>query len=426
MKQNVTKLEKSNMIELEITVPAEEFDSAIDKAYQKMKNRFKIDGFRKGKIPKQVIVKMYGIEVFYEEAANILIPKAYDEVMAESDLDVVSRPDIEVKEIGQGKDFVFTATVAVKPEVKLGDYKSIEFSEQDLEVSDKDLEDKILSIRKQHSRKIKITDRAVENGDTVTIDFEGFIDNEPFEGGKGLDYQLEIGSHTFIDNFEEQLIGKNIGDDVEVNVTFPKDYHKEELAEKPALFKVKIKSIEFTELPEFNEELLSDISEKEDETIESYKETLKEQIKKEKEAAARYNKEEELLNKLVAMCEIDIPEAMLNTQVNNSYRDFVYRLQQQGLSIEQYEKYTGMTRQSLAESMKVQAEQRIRTRLILEAIAKEENIEVTDEELLESISMYAMSVGMTADKLKEEMSNKELENAKLDVAVKKVVDKLLA
>lgn len=419
MSLQVEKLEK-NMAKLTIEVPAEEVEKAIDRAYQKQKSKISIPGFRKGKVPRQMVEKMYGAGVFYEDAANDMISTAYDTAAAESGLEIVSQPKIEVTQLEKGSAFIFTAEVAVKPEVTLGEYKGVEVPKADVAVTDEDVMAEIDKEREQNARIVTVDDRAVEDGDMTVIDFEGFIDGVAFEGGKGEDYPLTIGSHSFIDTFEEQLIGKNIGEEVEVNVTFPEEYHSEELKGKPAMFKVTVKEIKKKELPELDNDFVEDISEFD--TVEEYKESIKKNLEEKKAKEAVAAKEDAAISKIIENAQMDIPDPMVEMQVRQMAEDFSRRLSQQGLSVEQYFQYTGMTAEMLLEQMKPQALQRIQARLVLEAIAVAENIEVTEEEVDKEIADMAAAYQMEVDKLKDLLSDKDKENMKLDIAVSKAAE----
>ncbi len=419
MSLQVENLEK-NMVKLTIEATAEEFEAALEKAYQKNKGKMNVQGFRKGKAPRVIIEKMYGAGIFYEDAANIIIPDAYEKAVDESKLDIVSRPEIDVVQIEKGKSFIFTAEVAVKPEVTLGQYMGIEVEKKPVEVTEDDINAELNKVRDQNSRTITIDDRAVQDGDMTVIDYEGFIDGTPFEGGKGDDYSLTIGSHSFIDTFEDQLIGKKIGEEVEVNVTFPAEYHVAELANKPALFKVTIKEIKVKELPELDDDFAQDVSEFD--TLADYKEDIKKHILEGKEKDAKRAKEDAIVEKIIENATMEIPDAMIETQTKQMADEFAQRLQMQGLSIEQYFQFTGMNIQKLLEEMKPQALDRINTRLVLEAIVKAENIVISDEELEKEIADMAASYKMEVDKLKELISDKEKEQITLDMAVQRAVD----
>lgn len=419
MSLQVETLEK-NMAKLTIEVSAEEVESALQRAYQKQKSKISIPGFRKGKVPRQMVEKMYGVGVFYEDAANDMIPAAYENAAAESGLEIVSQPKIEVVQIEKGKEFIFTAEVAVKPEVELGEYKGVEVPKTETEVTEEDIMAEIDKEREQNSRIITVDDRAVEDGDMTVIDFEGFVDGEAFEGGKGENYPLTIGSHSFIDTFEEQLIGKNIGEEVEVNVTFPEEYHAEELKGKPALFKVTVKEIKKKELPELDDDFVEDVSEFS--TVAEYKDSIKNKIEERKAKEAKAAREDAALEKIIENAKMEIPEPMVESQVRQMAEDFSRRLSQQGLSVEQYFQYTGLTADMLLEQMKPQALKRIQSRLVLEAIAKAENIQVSEEELEKEIQDMATAYQMEADKLKTLLTDKDKENMKSDIAVSKAAD----
>lgn len=423
MSLQVEKLEK-NMAKLTIEASAEEFENALQKAYLKNKNKINVQGFRKGKAPRAIIEKMYGAGIFYEDAANEIIPEAYAKAAEESGLDIVSRPEIDVVQIEKGKSFIFTAEVAVKPEVTLGTYKGIEIEKKEVTVTEDEIMAKINKEREQNARTIAVDDRPVQDGDIAVIDFEGFVDGVPFEGGKGENYSLTIGSHTFIDTFEEQLIGKSIGEEVDVNVTFPEQYQAAELAGKPALFKVTIKEIKVKELPELDDDFAQDVSEFD--TLDEYKESIKATIKESKEKELKTAKENELVDKVIEGATMDIPEPMIDSQVNQMAEDFAQRIKYQGLSIEQYFQFTGMDAKKFLDSLRPQALKRIQSRLVLEAIAKAENIEVSEEELEKELTEMAAMYQMEVDKLKEVIGEREKEQIKADIAVQKAVDLVVA
>lgn len=423
MSLQVEKLEK-NMAKLTIEASAEEFEGAIQKAYQKNKDKINVQGFRKGKAPRAIIEKMYGTSIFYEDAANELIPGAYEKAALESGLEIVSRPEIDIVQVEKGKSFIFTAEVALKPEVTLGQYKGIEVEKKEAEVTEEEVLAKIDKEREQNSRTITVEDRPVQDGDTAVIDFEGFVDGKAFEGGKGENYSLVIGSHSFIDTFEEQLIGKNVGEFVDVNVTFPEQYQAEELAGKPALFRVKINEIKVKELPELDDDFAQDVSEFD--TLDEYKASIKTTIKESKEKELKTAKENEIIDKIIEGATMDIPEPMIASQVNQMAEDFAQRIQYQGLSIEQYFQFTGMDAKKFMDSLHPQAVKRIQSRLVLEAIVNAENIEVTEEELDKELTDMAAMYQMEADKLKELIGEKEKEQIKKDVAVQKAVDFVVA
>ena len=418
MSLQVEKLE-NNTAKLTIEVPAEELDKAIQKAYQKNKNKFNVPGFRKGKVPYAMIEKMYGAGVFYEEAANDLIPEAYANAAAESELEIVARPEISVTQIEKGKPFVFEAEVTLKPEVKLGEYKGIKVEKADTKVTAKEVNAELDKIKEQNARLVAADDKAIEEGDQATIDFEGFVDGVAFEGGKGEDYPLTIGSHSFIDTFEDQLVGKKVGEEVEVNVTFPEEYQAKELAGKEAIFKCAVKKIEAKELPELDDDFAKDVSEFD--TLAEYKEHIKTNLVERKENEAKRAKEDAAVDKAIENAQMDIPEAMLQTQCRQMLDDFSRRMQSQGLSMDQYFQFTGMTAEKMMEDMKPQALKRIQTRLVLEKVAEVENIQPTEEEVNEEISKMAEAYKMEADKLKELLGERELEQMKKDMAVQKAV-----
>ncbi|WP_321010183.1 trigger factor [Hungatella effluvii] len=423
MSLQVEKLEK-NMAKLTVEVPAEQFEKALTTAFNKNKSRFNIPGFRKGKAPQAMVEKMYGVEVLYEDAINEALDATYGDAVTESELDVVSRPEIDVVQVEKGKELIYTATVAVKPEVTLGEYKGIEVEKASAEVSDEDIEAELKKVQEQNSRLITVEDRAVEDGDQTVVDFEGFVDGTPFEGGKGEDYPLTVGSHSFIDTFEEQLIGKNIGEECEVNVTFPEEYHAKELAGKPAVFKVTVKEIKRKELPELNDEFAGEVSEFE--TLEEYKNDVKAKLSLTKQKEAATENENHVVDKVVENATMDIPEPMIDSQVNNMVNDYARRMQSQGLSLEQYMQFTGMTIDTLKEQMKPQAVKRIQTRLVLEAIVKAENITVSDEAVEKEIADMAESYKMEVAQIKEYMGENGIEQMKEDLAVQEAVDFLVA
>ena len=424
MSLQVEKLEK-NMAKLTIEVSAEEFDAAIEKAYQKNKGKINIQGFRKGKAPRQMIEKMYGAAFFYEEAANIIIPDAYSKEVSEcKDIEIVSQPEIDVEQIEKGKSFIFTAVVATKPEVELGEYKGIQVEVDVPEITDEDVAAELKKAQEGQARTVPVEDRAVADGDIATIDFEGFIDGVAFEGGKGTDYALTIGSHSFIDTFEEQLIGKNIGEEVEVNVTFPEEYHAEALKGKPALFKVVIKEIKVKELPELDDDFAQDVSDFD--TLAEYKDDIKAKLVEKAEKVAKNEKEEKLIDAIIANSKMDIPEPMIATQQDQMIREFANRISSQGLSFEQYMQFTGMTMETMKEQMKPQALKRIQVRLVLEAIAAKEAFEITEEDIEKELETMASMYQMDIAKLKEIVSDNEKEAMKKDIAVSKAAELIIA
>ena len=423
MNLQVEKLEK-NTAKLTIEVPAEQFDKAIMNAYNKSKAKFNIPGFRKGKAPFHMIKKMYGVGVFFEDAVNEVMEATYPEAAKESGLEIVSRPTVDVEQIEEGKNLIYTATVAVKPEVTLGEYKGVEVQKVKAEVTDADVEAELNSVREKNSRLITVEDRAVENGDTVKIDFDGFVDGERFDGGKSEGFQLEIGSHTFIDTFEEQLIGKNIGEEVDVNVTFPAEYHVADLQSKPALFKVVIHEIQVKELPELDDDFASEVSDFD--TMEEYKKDVAEKLLAEKQSFATTQNENNVVDKVVANATMEIPEMMLAEEADMMVRDYARRMQSQGFSIEQYMEITGMTTEKLAEEFKPQAEKRIKTRLVLEAVVKAENIVASDEKVEEQFTKMAEAYKMEVEQIKGLFDEEQIAQMKEDLAVQEAIDFLVA
>ena len=414
---------EGSMAKLTITVPAEEFTKAVTAAYNKNKNKFQVPGFRKGKVPMTYIEKMYGPAVFYEDAANDLINRYYPEEVENCDLDIVSRPEIDVEQVEKGKDFIFTALVAVKPEITLGDYKGIEIEKIDDEVTEDDVMAEIRKTQKENSRMNPVSDRPAKMDDEVTINFDGYIDGVPFDGGKGENYSLVLGSHTFIDTFEDQLVGKEIGDNVDVNVTFPEDYQAADLAGKAALFKVEILGIKEVELPELDDEFASEVSSFE--TFEEYKEDTRKILEVKKKEEVEKKKESKIIEKLIESSTIDIPEPMITYNQEKMLEDFEQRLSYQGLKMEQYLQFTQQTREAMMESVKPEAIRRIQSSLVVEAVAKAEKIEASDEELNEELERIASMYQLEVDKFRELVGDKEIEAIKMDVCMKKAM-KLLA
>lgn len=416
MSLQVEKLE-NNTAKLTIEVPAEEFDKAIQTAYQKNKNKFNVPGFRKGKVPYAMVEKMYGAGVFYEEAANELIPDAYANAAAESELEIVARPEINVTQIEKGKPFVFEAEVTLKPEIKLGKYKGVKVEAMDTTVTDEDVAAELDKVKEQNARLIAADDKAVEDGDQTTIDFEGFVDGVAFEGGKGEDYPLTIGSHSFIDTFEEQLIGKKVGEEVEVNVTFPEQYQAKELAGKPAMFKVTIKEIKVKEYPELDDDFAQDVSEFD--TLDEYKADIKKNLEEKKAQEAEADKESKVIEAIVNDSEMDIPEKMIEAQSQQMVEEFAQNIAMQGISFDQYMQFTGTTVDQLTEQVKPQAEARVQSSLVLEAIVKAEKIEASDEEFDEEIKRMAERYQMEADKVNELLSDDDKKNIRADICARK-------
>lgn len=418
MSLQVEKLE-NNMTKLTIEVPADDLEKALQSAYMKQKNKIAMPGFRKGKVPRQMIEKMYGPEIFYDDAANTLIPKAYSEAYEECELEIVSRPEINVVQIEKGKSFIFTADVATKPEVKLGEYKGLEVDKVSTRVTQKEVDAKIQEEAEKNAREVVVTDRAVADGDEVILDFEGFVDGEAFEGGKGENYPLTIGSGSFIPGFEEQLVGAEAEKEVEVKVTFPEDYHAEELKGKEAVFKCTVHEIKAKELPEIDDEFAAEVSEFD--TLEEYKADVKAKIKEQKAADGKRNQEDQAVEQAVKNAEYEIPQPMIETQTTQMVEDFAQRIQSQGITLEQYFQFTGLTAEKMMEDMRPQAIKRIETRLVLEAVAKAENIEITDEKIDEELAKMAESYNMEVEKLKEFMGENEKKQMKEDLAVQEAV-----
>lgn len=418
MSLQVEKLEK-NMAKLTIEVSAEDLDKAMEKAYQKQKSRISLPGFRKGKAPRKMIESMYGKGVFMEDAVNSLVPQEYTKALGECDLEIVSQPEINVTQMEPGKALIFTADVAVKPEVTLGDYKGVEVPKSEIAVTDEEVDAEVKKEQDKNARTVAVEDRAAANGDITTIDFEGFVDGVAFDGGKGTDYALTLGSGTFIPGFEDQLVGANTGDHVEVKVTFPEEYQAKELAGKEAVFQCDVKKIETKEVPELDDEFAKDVSEFD--TLAEYKEDVKKKLTEKKEKEARTAKENAAVDKAIENAQMDIPELMTKTECRQMMDDFSRRMQQQGLSMEQYFQFTGQSMDKMMEDMKPQALKRIQTRLVLEKIAEVENIQPTEDEVNEEISKMAEMYKMEADKLKDLIGENEMEQMKKDMAVQKAV-----
>ena len=418
MSLQVEKLEK-NMAKLTIEVSAEDLDKAMEKAYQKQKSRISLPGFRKGKAPRKMIESMYGKGVFMEDAVNSLVPQEYTKALGECDLEIVSQPEINVTQMEPGKALIFTADVAVKPEVTLGDYKGVEVPKSEIAVTDEEVDAEVKKEQDKNARTVAVEDRAAANGDITTIDFEGFVDGVAFEGGKGTDYALTLGSGTFIPGFEDQLVGANTGDHVEVKVTFPEEYQAKELAGKEAVFQCDVKKIETKEVPELDDEFAKDVSEFD--TLAEYKEDIKKKLTEKKEKEARTAKENAAVDKAIENAQMDIPELMTKTECRQMMDDFSRRMQQQGLSMEQYFQFTGQSMDKMMEDMKPQALKRIQTRLVLEKVAEAENIQPSEEEITEEIQKMADAYKMEADKIREAIGESGLEQMKKDMAVQKAV-----
>ena len=412
-----------NMSKITVTVPADKVEKAINQSYNRQKGQISMPGFRKGKVPRYLIEKTYGPEVFYEEASNILVREEYPTAYDESGLDIVSQPDIEIVQIEKGKEFIFEATVAVKPDVELGEYKGVTVTKVDVDVTDEEVDAEINKELEKNGRTVTV-DRAIEDGDVAHIDFVGYMDGEPFENGSGEDFDLEIGSHSFVDTFEEQLIGAKAGDDVEVNVTFPKQYQAKDLAGKEAKFEVKVKEVKTTELPELDDEFVQDVDE-ECETVADYKKKVKERLAKNKDTEATRAKEDEAVAKIVDDSKMDIPDAMVEAQTQQMMQEFSQQLAMQGMSFEQYMQFTGMTTEKFMEQAKPEALKRIGTSLVLEKIAEVEKIEATDEDVEEKMKEMAEQYGMELDEFKKMVPDTETENIKRDIQVGKAVDLIM-
>lgn len=422
MSLQVEKLEK-NMAKLTIEVPAEEFDAAIKNAYNKNKNKFSIPGFRKGKAPLAMLEKMYGAGIFYEDAANEVIDASYPKAAEESKEEIVSTPEIKVTQIEKGKAFIYEATVALKPEVTLGEYKGVEVKKAEAVVTDEDVENELTAARKKNGRLIDVEDGTIEDGDNTIIDFTGYIDDKTFDGGAGTDYPLVIGSHSFIEGFEDQLIGKKKGKTCDVNVTFPAEYHADELAGKPAKFVVTIKEVKRNELPELNDEFASEVSDFD--TLDEYKADIRKKLQEKKEQDAKVENENNVIEKVVENAQMELPQPMVDTQAREMVENYARRLQSQGLNINDYMKYTGMTPEKLMEQMRPEAEKRIKTRLVLEKVVEVENVEVSDEKLDEQINEIAASYKLEGAKLKEMMGEREKEQIREDLKVQAAIDLLV-
>ncbi len=422
MSVQVENLEK-NMVKLTIEVPADKVEEAIKKAYNKQKGKIAIHGFRKGKVPQNIIEKMYGPEVFYEEASDILIEGSYADALDECGEEIVSRPSIEIVQIEKGKAFIYTAEAAKRPEVKLGKYKGVTVTKADTTVTDAEVDEAVEKERNRNARSITDENRVIENGDTAVIDFEGFLDGKAFEGGKGENHPLEIGSESFIPGFEEQLIGKKAGDETDVNVTFPEDYHAEDLAGKAVVFKVKIHEVRYKELPELNDEFAQDVSEFD--TLAEYKEEVKKNLTKNKENEAKRKKEDEAIEKIIETSEMDIPAPMIETQIDSMMREFASRMQMQGLNMQQYMQFTGQTTDMMRDQLREEAENRIKSSLVLEQIVKDEGIEISEEEVDAKIREMAENYKMEFDELKKMYDEAQTETLKREIGIEKAIDVIL-
>lgn len=405
MNCKVEKTEKANEVKLEITIEAEKFENAIKKVYFQNAKYFNIPGFRKGKAPMNIVEKYYGAQIFYEDAFNEVATEAYDEALAENKIEVVSRPEVDIIQMEKGKDLIFTAVVQTKPEVELGKYKEIEISKIEYTVKDEDIEHELGHMQEHNSRLITVDDRPLENGDTATIDFEGFVDGVAFEGGKAEGHELEIGSGAFIPGFEDQLVGMKIDEDKEIKVTFPKEYFSKDLAGKEATFKVKLHEIKKKELPELDDEFAKDVSEFD--TLDELKKSIKEKLEKSNEQRAKYETEDAAIKTVCEKAKLDIPSGMIDLEVDNMLKDFEQRLSYQGLNLEQYLKMIGKTEEEMRKEYEPQAIEAIKSRLVLEAIIKAEKIEASEEEVKEKLEEMAKNYGKKVEELSE---NENLKN----------------
>ena len=423
MSVQVEKLEH-NMAKLTIEVEAAEFDAATKRAYNKKKSSFNLPGFRKGKVPMNVIEKTYGAGVFYEDAANDIMPKAYADALDETGIDVVSRPEIDVTKIGKGESFIFTATVAIKPEVTLGQYKGLEVQKESVEVTDEEVEAELKKAQEQNAREITVEDRPVKEGDVITLDYAGTIAGVPFDGGTATSQKLEIGSHSFIDTFEDQLVGLNICDEKDVEVTFPEEYHASDLAGKPASFHVKVLGITEKQLPEIDDDFAQDTTEFD--SLEEYKADVRAKLEQSKEERAKSEMENVLVEKAVEGATMDIPDAMIDSQVEQMIDEFKQRVTYQGISFEQYLQFTGQNPEAFQESMRPEAVKRIQSSLVLEAIVAAENIEATDEDLNKEMEKMASMYQMDVEQIASFIQDEQKENMKKDIAIQKAVEFLAA
>ncbi len=423
MSIEVEKLEH-NMANITVEVPAEQFAAAMKQSYNKNKNRFNVPGFRKGKAPMSIVEKMYGPGSLYDDAIDIVLNETYPDAADESELEIVSQPEISIKQLAEGQPFIYIAEVAVKPPVTLGEYKGIEVERARPEVTDADIDAEIDRQREENARLISVEDRPVQDGDQTLIDFAGTIDGVPFEGGTAEDYPLEIGSHSFIDGFEDQIIGMNLDEERDINVTFPENYGAEELAGKPAVFHVKVKEIQYKEIPEADDEFASEVSEFD--TMEEYREDLRQKIADEKQARATTENENRVVEKVVENADIDIPGPMIDMQVNRMINDYNANMQSQGLTLDIYLQYTGQTLEDLKEQTRPTAEMRLRTRLALEEVARAENIEITDERIDEELQRMADQYKLEVDQVREMMGEDGIEQMRSDMAIQDAVDLLVA
>ncbi len=418
MSAKIESLEKS-VAKLTIEVASDAFGAAVQKVYLKQRSKIQLPGFRKGKAPRMMIEKIYGEGIFYEDAVNEVLPQAYAEAIEETGIEPTSRPEIDILQVGKGKDLIISAVVAVKPVVTLGQYKDLEYTQEPLEVTEEEVEEELKHIQEQNARMVTVEDRPVQDGDTVVIDFEGFQDGVAFEGGKGENYELVIGSHSFIDTFEEQLIGKTTGEETEVNVTFPEEYQAEELAGKPALFKVKINTIKYKELPELDDDFAGDVSDYD--TFAEYRESVKAGLLEKKETAAAEEKKNALVEAAVANATMDVADAMVADEAERMVDNFAQRIAQQGISFEQYLEYTGSKKEDMIEQAKPEALKNIRTSAVLEAVAAAEALEATEEELENEFTQMAAMYQMPVEDIKKYLGSQS-EAIKSDIVIRKAAD----
>lgn len=409
-----------NKVKITFSVDSKRFEEGLKHAYNKNKKNINIQGFRKGKAPRKLIEVQYGKEIFYDDAINFVLPEAYENAIKENNLEVVSKPEINVEEISDEQNVTFSALVYTKPEVKISDYKGLTYTKKEISVSEEEIEKELNTLGEKQARIIKVSDRPIQEKDIAVIDFKGFIDGEAFEGGEGKDYELEIGSHSFIDNFEEQLIGKNIGDDVEVNVTFPENYGQKDLASKPAMFKVEIKDIKFKELPEINDEFIQDTTEFN--TVDEYKNDIKAKLLSVKEKDAENAKQEEVLEALTEKAEMEVPQAMIENEIDNKINDFKNNISRQGLSLDMYLQYMGQSMENMREAYRIISEKQVKGRLALEAVALNENFEITEEEIDKEVERIAQAYGMEKDKLSAVLRDEDKSNLIKDLQVQKALD----
>ncbi len=422
MQVKVENVEK-NVVRLEIEVDAAKFEAGMQKSFAKNANKFNIPGFRKGKAPRHMVEKFYGEQVLYEDAINIVCPEAYDEVVEANDIHPVARPEIDIKEIGKGKNLVFTATVTVKPEVELGEYKGVEVEKASAVVTDEDVEKELEKVSEKNARLITIEDRGVQSGDTTVIDFDGYVDGVAFEGGKGTDYNLVIGSGTFIPGFEDQLIGAALGAEVDVNVTFPEDYGKAELAGKPALFKVKVKEIKLKELPVLDDEFAKDVSEFD--TLEEYKADIRKKLVEQAEHRAHHENEDKVIEKIVENAVVDVPDVMVEKRVDDLVYDFGMRLRYQGLDLQKYMEIMGMDMDTFRGQFKTRAGQEVKTQLVIEKVGKVEDIQASEADVEEELKKLAESYKQPEEDFRKQLKDDDIDYIKGTLAARKTVEYLV-